>query len=318
MDALLPPCPQCDGITRKFGKDKFGQQRFRCNVCPKTFIVEKRGMRLEKSKAIMCLKLLVEGNSVRSTERITTVHRDTILHLLEVAGTRCEEVMEKHIHNIAIERIEADEIWGFVGKKEGHKTEGEKINPKLGDAYTFVGIEAKSKLVVCFVLGRRDLPTATKFMEKMNRAAEKRFQLTTDGLQSYLGAVQQVFGEEIDFAQLVKSYKSDETGNIARRYSPGDFVSAVKVPVSGNPDMEKVSTSYVERQNLTMRMSMRRLTRLTNGFSKKWENMEKALALHFAYYNFCRIHQTLRVTPAMEAGITDHVWSIEELTGNNF
>ncbi len=318
MDALLPPCLHCNGNTRKFGKDKFNQQRYHCNACNKTFITEKREMRLEKSKVIMCLKLLVEGNSVRSTERITTVHRDTILHLLEVVGTRCEEVMEKYIHNVAIERIEADEIWGFVGKKEGHKTEGEKTNPKLGDAYTFVGIEAKSKPVVCFVLGRRDLPTATQFMEKMNRAAEKRFQLTTDGLQSYLGAVQQVFGEEIDFAQLVKSYKSDETGNIARRYSPGDFVSAVKVPVSGNPDMEKVSTSYVERQNLTMRMSMRRLTRLTNGFSKKWENMEKALALHFAYYNFCRIHQTLRVTPAMEAGITDHVWSIEELTGNNF
>jgi hypothetical protein len=142
--------------------------------------------------------------------------------------------------------------------------------------------------------------------------------LTTDGLQSYLGAVQKVFGDEIDFAQLVKSYRSDETGNLARRYSPGDFVSAMKVPVSGNPDMEKVSTSYIELQNLTMRMSMRRLTRLTNGFSKKWVNMEKALAIHFAYYNFCRIHQTLRVTPAMEAGITNHVWSIEELTGNNF
>lgn len=130
--------------------------------------------------------------------------------------------------------------------------------------------------------------------------------------------MQQVFGDEIDFAQLVKSYRSDETGNLARRYSPGDFVSAQKVLVSGSPDMEKVSTSYIERQNLTMRMSMRRLTRLTNGFSKKWANMEKALALHFAYYNFCRVHKSLRVTPAMEAGITNHVWSIEELTGNNF
>jgi IS1 family transposase len=226
--------------------------------------------------------------------------------------------MEEQIHNIAIERIEADEIWGFIGKKEDHKTEGEKANSKLGDAYTFVGIEAKSKLVVCFVLGRRDLPTATKFMEKMNRAAEKRFQLTTDGLQSYLGAVQKVFGGEIDFAQLVKSYRSDETGNLARRYSPGDFVSARKVLVSGSPDMEKVSTSYIERQNLTMRMSMQRLTRLTNGFSKKWANMEKALALHFAYYNFCRVHSSLRVTPAMEAGITDHVWALEELVGATF
>jgi IS1 family transposase len=226
--------------------------------------------------------------------------------------------MKEYIHNIPIERIEADEIWGFIGKKEGHKTEGEKHNTKLGDAYTFVGIEAMSKLVVCFVLGRRDLPTATTFMKKMNRAAEGRFQLTTDGLQSYSGAVKKVFGDEIDYAQLVKSYQSDETGNLARRYSPGDFVAAVKMPITGSPDIEKVSTSYVERQNLTMRMSMRRLTRLTNTFSKKWENMEKALALHFAFYNFCRVHQRLRVTPAMEAKITDHVWSLDELIGATF
>lgn len=316
MESLV--CSQCGGSVRKFGKDKQGQQRFHCNPCNRTFIADKKPMRLERSKALLCLKLRVEGNSVRSTERISGVHRDTVLHLLEIVGTHCEQIMDEQIHNIPIERIEADEIWGFIGKKEGHKTEGEKANSKLGDAYTFVGIEAKSKLVVCFVLGRRDLPTATKFMDKLNRAAEKRFQLTTDGLQSYLSAVQKVFGDSLDFAQLVKSYKLDETGNIARRYSPGDFVAAVKMPVSGNPDMEKVSTSYVERQNLTMRMSMRRLTRLTNAFSKKWANMEKALALHFAYYNFCRVHQSLRVTPAMEAKLTDHVWSLEKLAGSNF
>lgn len=313
-------CSQCGGPVRKFGKDKYGQQRFHCNPCNSTFIADKKPMRLEKSRAILCLKLLVEGNSVRSTERITGVHRDTVLHLLEVVGTRCEQVMGEQIHHIAIERIEADEIWGFIGKKEGHKTEGEKNNAKLGDAYTFVGIEATSKLVVCFVLGRRDLPTATTFIQKMNRAAEGRFQLTTDGLQSYVGAVKKVFGDEIDFAQLVKSYRSDATGNLARRYSPGDFVSAMKVPVTGNPEREKVSTSYIERQNLTMsmRMSMRRLTRLTNAFSKKWENMEKTLALHFAYYNFCRVHQTLRVTPAMEAKLTDHIWTLDELIGATF
>jgi IS1 family transposase/transposase-like protein len=316
MESLV--CSQCGGSVRKFGKDKHGQQRFHCNPCNVTFITDKKPMRLERSKAILCLKLLAEGNSVRSTERITSVHRDTVLHLLEVVGARCEQVMEEYIHNIPIERIEADEIWGFIGKKEGHKTEGEKHNTKLGDAYTFVGIEAVSKLVVCFVLGRRDLPTATTFMKKMNRAAEGRFQLTTDGLQSYIGAVKKVFGDEIDYAQLVKSYQSDETGNLARRYSPGDFVAAVKMPITGSPDIEKVSTSYIERQNLTMRMSMRRLTRLTNAFSKKWENMEKALALHFAFYNFCRVHQSLRVTPAMEAKITDHVWSLDELIGATF
>ena len=316
MESLL--CSQCGGSVRKFGKDKHGQQRFHCNPCDVTFITDKKPMRLERSKAILCLNLLVEGNSVRSTERITGVHRDTVLHLLEVVGERCEQVMDEYIRNIPLAYVEADEIWGFVQKKEARKTEEEKHNKKLGDVYTFVGIEAKSKLVVCFVLGRRDLPSALKFMEKLNRAADGRFQLTTDGLRAYIDAVDQVFGPEIDFAQLVKSYKSDEPGRLERRYSPGDFVSAVKVPIMGSPEIEKVSTSYVERQNLTMRMSMRRLTRLTNGFSKKWENMEKTLALHFAHCNFCRIHQTLRVTPAMEAGITDHIWTLDELVGATF
>lgn len=314
----LLQCSQCGGSVKKFGKDAYGQQRFHCNACRKTFILDKKPMRLERSKAILCLKLLVEGNSIRSTERITGVHRDTVLHLLDVMSARCEQVMGEYIQNINVERIEADEIWGFVGKKEGHKEEGEKSNTKVGDAYTFVAIEAESKLVACFVLGRRDLPTATKFMEKVQKAAGKRFQLTTDGLSSYIGAVEKVFGNDIDFAQLVKSYHSDEAKSAARRYSPGDFISAVKVPIVGNPEIENVSTSYVERQNLTMRMSMRRLTRLTNGFSKKWVNLEKALTLHFAYYNFCRVHQTLKTTPAVKAKLTDHVWSLEELAGSNF
>ena len=275
-------------------------------------------MRLERSKAILCLKLLVEGNSIRSAERITGVHRDTILHLLEVVGTRCEQVRDEYIQGIPLSRVEADEIWGFVGKKEGHKTVEEKHDNKLGDAYTFVGIEAKSKLVVCYLLGRRDLSSAIAFMEKLQRATGKRIQLTTDGMKAYIEAVDTIFGPGIDYAQLVKSYKSDETGRIERRYSPGDFVNAVKMPIMGNPNLDTVSTSYVERQNLTMRMSMRRLTRLTNAFSKKWENMEKALTLHFAYYNFCRVHQSLRVTPAMEAGITNHIWTLDELVGATF
>ena len=318
MTPLLQACPQCNGLTRKFGKDKFNQQRYHCNPCNKTFIVDKKEMRLEKSKAILCLKLLVEGNSIRSTERITTVHRDTILHLLEVVGTRCEYVMEEYMRSIPLGNVEADEIWGFVGKKEGHKREEEKNNTRIGDAYTFVAIEAKSKLVACFVLGRRNLETAKKFTDKLQVVAGSRFQLTTDGLRAYLDAVEQTFGIDIDFAQLVKTYKSDTVGKAERRYSPGDFVSAEKVRIMGNPDMESVSTSYVDRQNLTMRMSMRRLTRLTNGFSKKWENMEKALTLHFAYYNFCRVHQSLRITPAMAAGLTDHIWTLDELLGATF
>jgi IS1 family transposase len=224
--------------------------------------------------------------------------------------------MEEKIINVPVDYIEADEIWGFVEKKERHKyTEGDLANPKIGDAYTFVGIEAKSKLVLCYQLGRRDIETALKFTEKLSRATGARFQLTTDGLKAYIEAVEQTFGADIDFAQLAKTYKSDEIGNIERRYSPGDFVSAKKVPVMGDPDEEMISTSYIERQNLTTRMSMRRLTRLTNGLSKKWENLDMALALHFAHYDFCRVHQSLRVTPAMEAGITDHIWTLDELIG---
>jgi IS1 family transposase len=256
--------------------------------------------------------------SIRSIERLEDVNKETILHMLNVAGVRCTEVLEKYIVNVPVEQVEADEVWGFVAKKEGHKTEAEQDNDKIGDAYTFVAIEAKSKLVVCYQLGRRDIATALKFTEKLQRASDGRFQLSTDGLRAYLEAVEQTFGADIDYAMLIKKYKSDEAGNLDRRYSPGDFVGATKHVVTGNPDLDKVGTSYVERNNLTIRMSTRRLTRLTNAFSKKWDNFDMALALHFAYYNFCKVHGSLRVTPAMEAGITDHIWSWDELIGADF
>ncbi|MCI0388243.1 MAG: IS1 family transposase [Acidobacteria bacterium] len=309
-------CPQCSGKTRRYGKDKLGNQRFRCDACPNTFIAEKKEIRIDRKTINLCIKLLVEGNSIRSTERIAEIHRDTILHILNVVGARCARLMEEKIVNIPVGYVEADEIWGFIQKKEGHKVTVEDLaNPKIGDAYTFVAIEAKSKLVLCYHLGRRDFENAFVFAQKLQRATDGRFQLIKDGLKSYIEAIEQTFGADIDYAQLIKSHMSDETGNLERHYSPGDFVSAKKVTMAGNPDEEMISTSYVERQNLTMRMSMRRLTRLTNGFSKKWENLNMALALHFAHYNFCKIHQSLRVTPCMEAGITDHIWTLDELIG---
>jgi len=311
-----PQCPKCSGESRRYGKDKLGNQRYRCDACPKTFITEKKQIRIDRKDAILCLKLLVEGNSVRSTERVTGIHRDTILNLLNVVGERCEKTLTERIKGVKVAYVEADEIWGFVQKKEGHKvTEEDLMNDKIGDAYTWVAIEAKSKLVLAYHLGRRDGENAIEFTKQLQRATDGLFQLTTDGLRAYIEAVEAAFGADIDYAQLVKKYKSDETGNIDRRYSPGDFVSATKVTVTGNPDEDMISTSYVERQNLTMRMSMRRLTRLTNGFSKRWGNLNKALALHFAYYNFVRVHQSLRVTPAMEAGITSHIWTWDELIG---
>jgi transposase-like protein/IS1 family transposase len=308
----------CLSTAKRFGFDRYRNQRFRCHVCKKTWSEAKPRtlgtMRINEAKGLMAIQLLVEGCSIRSIERITGIGKAALLRLLVLAGERCQRVMAEKIRNVNLEYVEADEIWGYVFKKEGHKYKPEEIeNTKIGDAYTFVAIEGKSKLVACYELGRRDIPTALRFTDKLQRAASGRFQLTTDGLKAYVEAVEQTFGADIDFAQLVKKYKSDEDGNIERRYSPGDFVSAKKVTITGNPELDKVSTSYVERQNLTMRMMMRRLTRLTNAFSKKWENLDKALSLHFAYYNFCRVHKTLRVTPAMEAGITNHVWSIAEL-----
>lgn len=310
-------CHNCRAIAQRFGFDRNRNQRFRCLQCSKTFLEDKPrlldDMRILPDKAMLALQLLVEGNSIRTTERITGIGKSAIIRLLLLAGEKCQRLMKERIRNVSLEYVEADEIWGYVKKKEGHKTADEKDNHQIGDAYTFVSIEGKSKLVVCYQLGRRDLPTALSFLEKLQHAAKDRFQLTTDGLRAYVDGVEQVFGTEIDFAQLVKSYRSDESGRLERRYSPGDFVGAKKVTITGCPEEAKISTSYVERQNLTMRMMMRRLTRLTNAFSKKWENLDKALALHFAYYNFCRVHQTLRVTPAMEAGLTNHVWSIAEL-----
>ena len=171
------------------------------------------------------------------------------------------------------------------------------------------------ELIVSYFVGDRGGESAMMLMDDLRARLANRVQLTTDGHRAYLEAVEGAFGADVDYAQLVKSYRSDEAGKAERRYSPGDFIGAKKVPIMGNPDEARISTSYIERQNLTMRMSMRRLTRLTNGFSKKWENFEKALGLHFAYYDFCKVHQSLRVTPAMEAGITDHIWSLDELIG---
>ncbi|HZS04416.1 MAG TPA: IS1 family transposase [Blastocatellia bacterium] len=310
-------CHYCRAIAQRFGYDRKRNQRFRCLQCGKTFIESQRkpldDMRIPIEKAMLCLQLLVEGCSIRSISRITGINKNTVISLLLTAGEKCQRVMRDKVKNVSLQFVEADEIWGFVQRKNRHVKEDDPDRDRVGDAYTFVAIEAKSKLVICYELGRRDIPTATRFIQKLQDAASDRFQLTTDGLKAYIEAVESVFGTEIDFAQLVKSYKSDDGGNAERRYSPGDFIGSKKVTVMGQPNEDKINTAYVERQNLTMRMMMRRLTRLTNAFSKKWENLDKALALHFAYYNFCRIHQTLRVTPAMEAGLTDRVWDMIDL-----
>jgi transposase-like protein/IS1 family transposase len=307
-------CPDCQIECRRFGKHRNGLQRFRCADCGRTYTEEHEkplgDMTVPMEKAVLALKLLVEGSSIRTVERITELHRDTICRLLVVAGEKCEKILGRLIVNVPVNDVECDELWGFVGKKE--KMVDLDDDPNLGDAYTFVAIERNTKLVLNFALGKRDQRTTNAFIEGLRLAtAPKPFQITTDGFAPYRTAIPDTLGDRVDFAQLIKVYRATPEGE--RKYSPAEVVDTEVVPVWGDPDSVRICTSIVERQNLSMRMQIRRLTRLTNGFSKKWENHWAALCLHFAYYNFCRIHKTLRVTPAMEAGIADHVWTVSEL-----
>lgn len=316
-------CPDCNSLAKKHGKDRKGNQRFRCLACGKTYIEPKDKplgiMRLSEEKALMCLKLLVEGTSVRATERITGVHRDTVLSLLEVVGKKCLAIQENLIKNVKVSDVQADEIWAFVGmKQKTANKQGLDDNEQVGSAYTFTAIESDSKLIVAWHLGRRTEEDTLIFLDKLYNAidgATNRFQMSTDGFRGYEHTVNEVLGTKADYGQVIKIYGNAEQKET--RYSPSEVTSIKKKVVCGNPDKDRISTSYVERQNLTMRMSMRRLTRLTNGFSKKWDNLNYALALYFAYYNFCRIHKTLRCTPAMRAGITKTMWELKDLINYN-
>ena len=312
-------CPNCESQSKKDGKDRNSNQRFKCIMCNKRFseLKEKSlgSMILAEEKALMCLKLLVEGNSIRSTERITDVHRDTIIKLLERVGKKCLAIQENLIKNVKVTDVQADEIWAYVGmKQKTANKQGLGDNEQVGNAYTFTAIESDSKLIVAWHLGRRTEEDTYIFLDKLYNAidgATERFQMSTDGFRGYDHSVNEVLGTKADYGQIVKIYGNSEQKET--RYSPSEVSSIKKRIVSGNPDKDRISTSYVERQNLTMRMSMRRLTRLTNGFSKKWDNLNYALALYFAYYNFCRIHKTLRCTPAMRAGITKTIWELKDL-----
>lgn len=268
-------------------------------------------LNIEKQKQVIAC--LVEGNSIRATVRMTGVAKNTIVKLLADVGKACADYQDNALRNIPCRRIQCDEIWSFCGMKEKNVPEEYKGQLGYGDAWTFVALCADSKLAVSWLVGKRDITTATDFMKDVASRLKNRVQLTTDGHKAYLTAVEDSFGYKIDYAQLIKLYGSEGDRKIEAKYSPAQCTGTIKERIQGNPDPKHVSTSYVERQNLTMRMSMRRFTRLTNAFSKKIENLAYAVALHFMYYNFCRIHQTLRVTPAMEARITDHVWEIEDI-----
>ncbi|HEV7745065.1 MAG TPA: IS1 family transposase [Pyrinomonadaceae bacterium] len=273
-------------------------------------------MILAEGKALAVLSHLVEGCSIRSTERLTGVHRDTILDLLTLAGRKCEALSEAIIKDVPVLDVECDELWSYVGMKA--KAKSKKLTAEsddsIGDAWTFTAIERHSKLILAWHLGQRDYPNTAAFTEKIDRATTGDFQITTDGFAPYRDAIGFILGGRTDFAQIIKIYANNPEGE--SRYSPADCTGTKKKVIHGRPDMERVGTSRIERHNLSVRMENRRFTRLTNGFSKKWEKHHAALALYFAYYNFCRMHKSLRCTPAMAAGITKHVWTLKDLLMN--
>ena len=266
--------------------------------------------KLSLQKQAQVVAALAEGNSIRATVRMTGVSKDAISRLLVRLGSAAADYQDKAMRNLKCKRIQCDEIWQFVYAKAKNVPADKQGQFGYGDVWTWAAIDADTKLVPAFMVGNRNLQSARIFIEDLAGRLASRVQLTTDGLKAYLEAVEGAFGADIDYAQLVKIYGASQEET---RYSPAECIGCERRAIAGNPDPAHISTSYSERQNLTMRMSMRRFTRLTNGFSKKVENHAYAVALYFMHYNFVRIHQTLRCTPAMEAGVTNHLWSVEEM-----
>jgi IS1 family transposase len=268
--------------------------------------------RLRTAQRAAVVKALVDGNSIRATVRLTGVAKNTVTKLLVELGAACAEYQDKTLVNLPCKRVQADEIWAYIGAKERAIRKDPSVkerNKDAGDVWTWTAIDADTKLIVSYAVGPRNLPMAIDFMKDVRSRLANRVQLTTDAYRLYLTAVDEAFSVDVDYAQLHKVFANEGRG----KYSPPECIGCTPKAVAGDPDPKHISTSYVERQNLSMRMSMRRFTRLTNGFSRKLENHMAAVSLYFLFYNFARVHQTLRVTPAMAVGIADHVWSVEEI-----
>lgn len=274
--------------------------------------------RLSTAERAQIIRCLVEGTSINATSRLTGFAKNTILKLLLELGRACDRFQDENLQNLPTTRIECDEIWSFVHSKEKNVPEEKRGEIGMGDVWTWVAIDPDTKLVPTWLVGKRDYPDCQYFLIDLAKRLSNRVQLTTDGHRPYLEAVEAAFGKDIDYAMLVKQYGIDDNGAespTARRYSPNKVTGEQVHVISGNPEPSRVSTSYIERSNLTLRMSSRRFTRLTNGFSKKVENLAAAVALHYMHYNFARPHASLgkMTTPAMAAGIANHVWTAEEI-----
>jgi IS1 family transposase len=266
---------------------------------------------LSKEKQAAVIGALAEGSSIRSIERMTGIHRDTIMRLGVRVGEGCAALLDSKMRDLSCQQLQFDEIWGFIGKKQKHVEPSD--SPEYGDVWTFCAIDADTKLVPAFRVGKRDAATANAFVSDVASRLKNRVQISSDALRAYVEAVELAFGADVDFAQIVKTYESGDSNTPERKYSPGEIVITEKKPVSGYPNMALASTSYIERLNGTTRLHMRRLTRLTYAFSKKLDNFKAAVALHFAYYNFVKRHNSLRCTPAMAAGIERDFWTVADL-----
>ncbi|MBI1314188.1 IS1 family transposase [bacterium] len=269
-------------------------------------------LRLDMAKAEMVLAMLLEGMAINAVVRLTGVSKGAILNLIELVGPRCASLLKERIHHQPVKDVQVDEMWGFVQCKDRTR-ERLKKGEEVGDAWCFTAIERHSKLLLCYRVGKRGSTDTWEFIDDLREATTGRFQLTTDGFTAYTSSVPLVFGFDVDFAQMVKKFYSPKERYTHKRYSPSAITGIDVTQGCGTPDRDRVCTSHVERGNLSIRMHVRRLTRLTNAFSKKWENHDSMLAIFFAWYNWCRKHMTLKTTPAVAAGLTDHVWSVREL-----
>ena len=309
-------CNTCHNQTRKNGKNRNGSQRYRCDDCRATFTDETTrpadGRKLDADKAILALRMLLEGNSIRSTERLLEIHRDTILKTMVRVGEQCAQFLHNTIRGVSCNDVEIDEIWGYVGMKDRAKKLRRIVSEEIGDVYCFTAMERHTKLMLTHYVGPRNQDSTDWFVGNVALAtAPNHCQYTTDGFPCYPQSVERWLGNRpTDYAIMHKQYGKAPDDH---KYSPPRVVGVERVRLIGMPNPDMICTSHVERSNLTLRMQIRRLTRLTNAFSKSLRNHRAALALFFAYYNYCRVHMTLKTTPAVAAGLTDHVWSVAEL-----
>jgi transposase-like protein/IS1 family transposase len=300
---------------KKHGKDRHGVQRHRCLDCGKTVTEAQTkplgASRLPMDRAVMCLKMLLEGVSIRATARLTCTEKNAIIDLMVTVGQRCERFLKAKIHGVEVTEVECDEMWGFIGMKEKTRERLDR-GEEFGDCYAYVAMERNTKLVLTYHVDKRSSEGTWEFIDNLYFATSGRFQVSTDGYRPYQAAIPLIFKFGIDYAQVIKRFGGVDS-EAGHRYSPAQIIKTEITHGCGNPDLSRACTSHSERLNLSMRMGIRRLTRLTNAHSKKWENHAAMLGLYFAWYNFVRVHSTIRTTPAVAQGLTNHVWSIEEL-----